>query len=153
MGSSHSARQSDRPHTVHHTKRRAHDVTARVHQKITEDSAGRSHARPPAAPRIAGAGLNPVHLGSDFEDFLKEEGLFEEVQVLAVKELLTYRIQELMRQKRLTKDALAKRMKTSRAQLDRLLDPENPSVTLATLGKAACALGRTLRVELADGPR
>lgn len=153
MGSAHIARQSDRPRPVHHTGRRAHAVTPRVHQKITKDPAGRSHTRQAAAPRAAESELNPAHIGSDFTDFLQEEGLLEEVQVLAVKELVAYRIQELMRQKRLTKDALAKRMKTSRAALDRLLDPENPSVTLATLGKAACALGRTLRVELADASR
>ncbi len=93
-------------------------------------------------------GLNPAHLGSDFEDFLKEEGLFDEIHALAVKKVVAYKFLELLRQKRLTKDALAKRMKTSRAQLDRLLDPNNPSVTLSTLSKAAAALGCTLRVEL-----
>jgi DNA-binding Xre family transcriptional regulator len=87
-------------------------------------------------------------LGSDFEDFLKEEGLFDSVHALAVKKVVAYKLLELLRQKRLTKDALAKRMKTSRASLDRLLDPNNPSVTLATLSKAASALGCTLRVEL-----
>jgi antitoxin HicB len=97
------------------------------------------------------AALNPARLGSDFEDFLKEEGLFEKVQALAVKELVAYRLLELIRQKHVTKDALAKRMKTSRAQLDRLLDPNNPSVTLSTLSKAAVALGCTLRVELTEG--
>lgn len=94
-------------------------------------------------------GLNPTHLGSDFEDFLREEGLFETAHVLAVKKVLAYKLLELIRRKHLTKDALAKRMKTSRAALDRLLDPTNPSVTLVTLGKAASALGCTLRVELA----
>lgn len=93
-------------------------------------------------------GLNPAHIGSDFEDFLQEEGLFEEVQALAIKELMSSRLLALIRQKRLTKDALAKRMKTSRASLDRLLDPENPSVTLLTLSKAASALGCTLHIEL-----
>jgi DNA-binding Xre family transcriptional regulator len=95
---------------------------------------------------------NP-HIGSSLEDFLAEEGILAEVQALAVKKLLAYRIAELMKRQKLTKDTLAKRMKTSRAALDRLLDPENPSVTLTTLGKAACALGRTLRVELADASR
>lgn len=100
------------------------------------------------APLPQDAALNPAHLGSDFEDFLKEEGLFDEIQALAVKKVVAYKFLELLRQKRLTKDALAKRMKTSRAQLDRLLDPNNPSVTLSTLSKAASALGCTLRVEL-----
>ena len=74
--------------------------------------------------------------------------MFETVQVLAVKKVIAYKLMELIRQKHLTKEALAKRMQTSRAALDRLLDPENPSVTLVTLGKAACALKRRLRVEL-----
>ncbi len=83
---------------------------------------------------------------------MKEEGLFETVHILAVKHVLTYKILEIMRKKKLAKDALAKRMKISRAALDRLLDPDNTSVTLTTLGKAACALGRTLRVELIEDP-
>jgi antitoxin HicB len=73
-----------------------------------------------------------------------------EAQILAVKKLLASTILELMRQEQLTKEMLAKRMKTSRAALDRLLDPVNPSVTLATLGKAAHALQRTLHVELRE---
>jgi DNA-binding Xre family transcriptional regulator len=74
--------------------------------------------------------------------------LFETVHVLAVKKVIAYKLLEQIRQQHITKEALAKRMKTSRAALDRLLDPENPSVTLATLGKAVRALGCTLRVEL-----
>jgi DNA-binding Xre family transcriptional regulator len=88
------------------------------------------------------------HIGSDFDEFLDEVGLRAEVQALAIKKLLALKITELMRKEKLTKDTLAKRMRTSRATLDRLLDPENSSVTLATLGKVACALGCTLRVEL-----
>jgi transcriptional regulator with XRE-family HTH domain len=79
--------------------------------------------------------------------------MFETVHVLAVKKGVAYKLLEIMRQQKLTKDALAKRMKTSRAALDRLLDPTNPSVTLSTLGKVACALGRTLRVEIIEAPR
>jgi hypothetical protein len=119
-----------------------------VHQKVAKDSHSGSRPCSQTVTRPSESDLNPAHIGSDFEDFLKEEGLFAEVQVLAVKEVLAYRIQVLMRQERLTKDMLAKRMKTSRAALDRLLDPTNPSVTLATLGKAANALNRTLRIEL-----
>ena len=74
--------------------------------------------------------------------------MFETVHILAVKKGVAYRLLEIMQQQKLTKDALAKRMKTSRATLDRLLDPDNSSVTLAMLGKAACALNRTLQVEL-----
>lgn len=138
MGNSSHARQADRARPVHGTGRRPHAVAARVHQEVTKDSQGGPQSRSEAVTRPTASGVNPADIGSDFEDFLKEEELFAEVQVLAVKELLTYRIQTLMRQERMTKDTLAKRMKTSRAALDRLLDPANPSVTLTTLGKAAC---------------
>lgn len=90
------------------------------------------------------------HIGSDFDKFLDEEGLRAEVQALAVKKPLAIKIAKLMRKEKLTKDTLAKRMKTSRAALDRLLDPSNPSVTLATLGKVAYALKCTLRVEFVE---
>ena len=153
MGSSSDARQSDRAHPVHRTGGRPHAVVTRVHQKVAKNSQRGSRPCPETVTRPTKSGLNPAHIGSDFEDFLKEEGLFAEVQVLAVKELLAYRIQTLMRQEHVTKDMLAKRMKTSRAALDRLLDPANPSVTLITLGKAACALGRTLRVDLTEAAR
>ena len=95
---------------------------------------------------------NP-HIGSTLEDFLAEQGMLAEAQATVAKRQLARQLTDLMKKEKLTKDALAKRMKTSRAALDRLLDPNNPSVTLATLGKAACALGRTLRVELMDTPR
>lgn len=150
MGSASHARQSDRARAVHGTGGRSHAAATRVYQEVAKDSASRSRSRPKAVAIPTESGLNPAHLGSDFEDFLREEGLFEEIQVLAVKEVLIYRIQALMHQKKMSKDTLAKRMKTSRAALDRLLDPDNASVTLTTLGKAACALGCTLRVELIE---
>ena len=153
MGNSLHARQQDRASTVHGGRRHV-SALARVHQKIAKDITSRPRPRPATAARIEEKeSVNPVHLGSTLEDFLKEEGLFEELHILAVKKVIAYRLAELMRQTHLTKDALAKRMRTSRAQLDRLLDPDNPSVTLATLGKAACALGCTLRVELAEAVR
>jgi antitoxin HicB len=88
------------------------------------------------------------HIGSSFDAFLKEEGLYEEVTARAIKRVIARQLDALMAEQRLTKSALAKRMKTSRAQLDRLLDPENESVTLGTLTRAAKAVGRQLRMEL-----
>ena len=87
-------------------------------------------------------------IGSSFDEFLKEEGIYEEVTARAIKRVIARQLDELMRSKGLTKSALAKRMDTSRAQLDRLLDPENESVTLGTLARAAQAVGRQLRFEL-----
>jgi len=87
-------------------------------------------------------------IGSSFDDFLKEEGIYEEVTARAIKRVVARQLVRLMNDEGLTKSELAKRMRTSRAQLDRLLDPENDSVTLATLARAAVAVGRELRLEL-----
>ena len=89
-----------------------------------------------------------VHRGSDFGDFLVEEGLMPEVEVLALKRVVALQIQEALEETKLTKTELAHRMKTSRAALDRILDPDNPSLTVASLGKAAAALGRKVDVKL-----
>ena len=87
-------------------------------------------------------------VGSSLDDYLKEEGIYEEVTARAIKRVIARQLDALMQEQGLTKSTLAKRMKTSRAQLDRLLDPENESVTLGTLARAAQAVGRNLRMEL-----
>ena len=87
-------------------------------------------------------------IGSSFDEFLKEEGIYEAVTARAIKRVIARQLDALMQDQGLTKSNLAKRMKTSRAQLDRLLDPDNESVTLATLSRAALAVGRHLRMEL-----
>jgi antitoxin HicB len=92
-------------------------------------------------------GKNP-HLGESFDSFLKEEGIYERVQTTAIKRVLAMQLEEAMKQQNLTKVEMARRMKTSRVQLDRLLDPENDSVTLATLRRAAAIVGREVRLEL-----
>lgn len=90
-----------------------------------------------------------AHIGSSFSNFLKEEGLFEEVTAHAVKRVLAWQIEQAMKEQGITKVEMAKRMKTSRAQLDRLLDPENDKVQLDTMQRAAAAVGRKLHMELA----
>jgi plasmid maintenance system antidote protein VapI len=87
-------------------------------------------------------------IGSSFDDFLKDDSIYEEVTARAIKSVIARQLEVLMANEHLTKSALAKRMNTSRAQLDRLLDPENASVTLETLVRAANAVGRNLRMEL-----
>jgi antitoxin HicB len=87
-------------------------------------------------------------IGSPFDEFLKEDGIYEGVTARAIKRVLARQLDELMRRDHISKTELAARMKTSRAQLDRLLDPENESVTLGTLARVAQAVGRHLRVEL-----
>ena len=86
--------------------------------------------------------------GSNFDDFLKEEGILEEVELKASKRAVALQLEKLMQSQRLSKSAMAGRMHTSRAALDRLLDASNPSVTLVTLDKAARVLGRKLKIEL-----
>ncbi len=89
-----------------------------------------------------------ARIGSSLDDFLKEEGIYEEVTARAIKRVIARQLDVLMEEEGLTKTELARRMKTSRAQLDRLLDPHNESVTLGTLARAAQAVGRQLRMEL-----
>ena len=89
------------------------------------------------------------HHGSSFESYLAEDGLLEEATFVATKKVIAAQIADAMRKKGLTKSAMAAEMETMRAQLDRLLDANNDSVTLATLKRAAKALGKTLRLELA----
>ena len=91
---------------------------------------------------------NPHH-GSTLDDFLKEEGVLEEFRAAAVKEVIAWQIAKAMKERKLSKNKMATLMQTSRAQLDRLLDPEQGNVTLETLHRAAHVLGRELRVELA----
>lgn len=91
---------------------------------------------------------NP-HLGSSFEDFLEEEGIREEATAHAVKRVLAWQIEEAMKAQGISKVEMARRMGTSRAHLDRLLDPANDKVQLDTVQRAAAAVGRKLRLELA----
>jgi DNA-binding Xre family transcriptional regulator len=87
-------------------------------------------------------------IGSSFDDFLKQEGIHEEISARAIKRVIARQLDVLMAKEGLTKTELAKRMQTSRAQLDRVLDPDNDSVTLGTLSRAAQAVGRELKFEL-----
>ena len=89
-----------------------------------------------------------IHRGSDFRDFLKDQGILGEVEARALKQAMSLQISRLLEEKSLTKGEMAARMKTSRAAVDRLLDASNSSVTLNTLGKAARALGRKIKIEL-----
>ena len=91
---------------------------------------------------------NP-HFGSSFEDFLREEGIAEAVNAAAVKHVLAWQIEQEMKAQGISKNEMAKRMHTSRAYLDRFLDPNNDKVQLDTMQRAAAAVGRTLRLELA----
>jgi DNA-binding Xre family transcriptional regulator len=88
------------------------------------------------------------HIGSDFDAFLAEEGILSEVEIAAAKRVIAFQLQQAMAQEQLSKSALADKMHTSRTAVDRLLDPDNLSVTLQTLGRAAQAFGKRLHIEL-----
>ena len=86
------------------------------------------------------------HEGTRFEEWLKEEGIFDEVEALATKKIIAYDLQKAIEEKKISKSEMARRMRTSRKSLDRLLDPENLSVTLITMEKAAHALDKKLSI-------
>lgn len=88
------------------------------------------------------------HIGSDFDDFLAEEGLDEEVSAAALKRVIAWQLEQAMKELKISKKALAERMKTSRAAVDRALDQSDSGMTLATLASAARALGQRVEVRL-----
>jgi antitoxin HicB len=94
--------------------------------------------------------IEDIHSGSSFDDFLIEEGLHEEVEAAASKRVLAWQFEQEMERQHKTKRAMAKELKTSRSQLDRLLDPQNTTVSIETLSRAARVLGKRLVLEIRD---
>lgn len=92
---------------------------------------------------------NP-YVGSSLDDLLEEEGTLEEINLIAAKRVIAWQISKAMEEKKLNKAAMAKEMKTSRSSLDRLLDPNNSSVSLDTIARAARVVGKRIRLELVD---
>ncbi|HRJ44546.1 MAG: XRE family transcriptional regulator [Caldilineaceae bacterium] len=92
--------------------------------------------------------MNP-YSGSNFDDFLAEEGILEEVSARALKRLLALQLSEIMAEAQMNKSQLAEHLQTSRSQVDRLLDPSNTAVTLDSLDRLARAVGKQLRIEFA----
>ena len=97
---------------------------------------------------MEGGIMSNKHIGSTFDDFLESEGIAEEVSNNAVKRLLAYQLLEKLEKDKITKSELASRLSTSRSAVDRLLDPNNESITLCTMQKAADVLGKKLKIEL-----
>ena len=89
------------------------------------------------------------HIGSSFDDFLEDEGILAETEAIAVKRVIAYQVSQIMEKKHISKAAMARQMKTSRSSLERLLDPQNTSITLQTLERAAHVIGKRLRIEFA----
>ena len=120
---------------------------ARLHEEDVEDAPSGTRAGTTQTAYVEGERtVNEKHLGSDFDDFLREEGLLEEVEGLAAKKVLALQIARLMEEQQVSKAEMARRMQTSRAAVDRLLKMDSESATLATLEKAAAALGRRLQI-------
>jgi antitoxin HicB len=127
-----------------------HMILAWLHQEDTEDAA--TGHRPCAETQTRGDVMvkkRKARVSEEtFDEFLTEQGMLGPCEERAIKEIIAEQLVEAMKAQGITKSAMAERMKTSRRQLDRLLDPARPSVTLETLRRAANAVGRTLRVEL-----
>ena len=94
--------------------------------------------------------MSKRHIGTSFEEFLKEEGTFEETTTQAVKRVLAWQVSEAMKKNGISKIEMAKRMQTSRSQLDRFLDPNNDKVLLETVQRAASAIGKRASISLED---
>ena len=91
--------------------------------------------------------MSKKHMGSSIDDFLKEDGVFEEAQAQAVKEVVAWQLAEAMKSRKISKNKMATLLKTSRTQVDRLLDPKN-DITLGSLQRAAAIVGRRVTIEL-----
>jgi antitoxin HicB len=121
-----------------------------AHQENASNAGGRSGLGA-EAPGGVGAMteklVGETHMGSSIDDFLKEEGIFEEAQAQAVKEVVAWQLAEAMRVQKISKNKMAMLLKTSRSQVDRLLDPTS-DITLTTLQRAAAMVGRRVSIEL-----
>lgn len=91
--------------------------------------------------------MSKRHVGSRLDDFLKEEGIYEEAQAKAIKEVVAWQLAEAMKKKKISKARMASLLKTSRTQVDRLLDPKN-DITLSSLQRAAAIVGRRVSIDL-----
>jgi antitoxin HicB len=91
--------------------------------------------------------MSKKHMGSSIDDFLKEEGVFEEAQTQAIKEVVAWQLAQAMKKKKISKSRMATLLKTSRTQVDRILDPRN-DITLSSLQRAAAMVGRRVSIEL-----
>lgn len=133
---------------VFHGFWRSDRAFARVREEVPKDAGKRVSAGETQIEKVEVVVVAKKNVGSSFDEFLQEEGLLEEATAAAVKRVIAFQLAEKMSEHSLSKSEMARRMATSRSALDRLLDPENVSVTLQTLQSAVQALGGRLNVEL-----
>jgi antitoxin HicB len=124
---------------------RASGCIAWIHQEDTNNAGGRFGAGKKAAEGVGA--MSKKHMGSSVDDFLKAEGIFEEAQAQAIKEVVAWQLAEAMKKQKISKNRMAMLLKTSRTQVDRLLDPKN-DITLSSLQRAAAMVGRRVSIEL-----
>jgi antitoxin HicB len=124
---------------------------ARIYQENANDTCGRSGfgtKTAEGAARMNRKRKNKTnHIGSSIDDFLKEEGIFEEAQAQAIKEVIAWQLDEAMKERKISKNKMAMLLKTSRTQVDRLLNPKS-DITLSSLQRAAAMVGRRVMIEL-----
>ena len=126
-------------------------VASWLYQEVTGHAAGRLGFGQGSAQTVAQEmTMGKKNIGSSFDDFLDEEAMLEESTAVAIKRVIAWQIAEEMQAQHLTKTALAKKMRTSRAALNRLLDENDASLTLTTLASAAVALGKKIDLRLAN---
>jgi antitoxin HicB len=123
-------------------------LPACLHQEDAEDPGWRAYDRATKDDGDAIMARTNPHLGSSFESWLDETGLREETTAAAIKSVIARQLAAEMKKKKITKQRMAQLMKTSRAQVDRLLDPDNGSATIESLQRAARIVGRELRMQL-----
>lgn len=92
--------------------------------------------------------MKPQRIGSNFDDFLEEEGMLAQAEAVAIKRVIAFQLAETMKKEHISKTEMAKRMNTSRSAVDRLLDPLNTSITLATIESAVNAMGKRLQIQM-----
>jgi predicted XRE-type DNA-binding protein len=126
---------------------RAPDRAARFYQKDAHDARWRFGLGAKATEGVGAMSKKNKHIGSSIDDFVKEEGIFEEAQAQAVKEVVAWQLAEAMKKQKISKNKMATLLKTSRTQVDRLLDPTN-DITLSSLQRAAAMVGRRVSIEL-----
>jgi hypothetical protein len=144
--------------TFLHRQKGPNGASAWIHQEDPENTERRSRSgkakQEPASKRIVMKTKKnrkvKDHTGSTFDSFLEDQGIREEVEAVAIKRVLAWQLKTAMKEQRKTKQLMAEQLRTSRSQLDRLLDPQNVSVTIATITRAARALGKRVIIHVAD---
>ncbi|PAV70460.1 hypothetical protein WR25_18122 [Diploscapter pachys] len=119
-----------------------------IHQEKPENAFSRSGPGQATQGQLTEVNYMNPHIGSNFDDFLAEEGILEEVTAAALKRVIAWQLTQAMKQQKISKKALAERMHTSRAAVDRALDQTDAGMTLATLASAARALGQRVEIRL-----